>query len=594
MPKVLQWFKTGNYKVFKKFMNSYKFPLVRPACWFHFDFMSRVKTLSALTFTGVIAMTALPATADLLFSASTNKSYRASQAGLTFSGGTFDVNLRDGNATFVAGCRRTAYWRPNIPLDPCPLGSTGYLLFGNLEEQEASFANYYSIVSVIPALVIEPKSPLGARLIAAPASKLARPSGGFTDLSYGLYYNLHNGSAPEYSISRYSKSDSYSSTQRSKFESEIVRGVYQYVFPRLRQPTVPAPLKATIFQMAEGTAKLNNQVTGFDFAGILKTKFIQPGNLEGLPAGFVEFSQSRPNTVNWKGLTPSNVFAGVDRLYMSIRRMVDTQNPTTTTLDLIDDATRSPAAVFPPYLTGLDPRTQLPSPYSTSFAFPPLLRGGSRGMLQLELGRSFNTGGAAYDFSSRKFEVPIVVVNRYTDFALTNGITKADILDDSDGDGFNNMTEWILDSSPRFAGSTPEQFRAINHAIEYTPIVIDDQGGFFIFSTEVKEKQYFGFTVDQKLQTIPSVQYTLQRSFDGGRTWSTFVSDSKWNVFTQVYSPGQRPVLDETDTAGRVRIRVESKYDTRGRLYDPLFADFITQGPPPGIENETYRVKITR
>jgi hypothetical protein len=556
--------------------------------------MSRYKTLSVSTFTAAMAIAVLPAAAEIVFSTSTNKTYRSGPNGLVFAGGTFDVNVRDGNATYTTGCRRFAYWPPNIVGDPCPLGSTGYLLYGNVGDQEGSSANYYSIISVIPALAIEPRSPSTARLIAAPASKLPRPSGGFTDRSFGLYYNLHNGSAPEYNISIYDKSESYSANQRSKFESEIVRGVYQYVFPRLNQPTVPAPLKSTIFQMAEGTARLNNRVSGFDFARTVNNKLIKPNNADGLPPGFVEFSQSIPTTVNWQGLTPSNVFSNVDKLHVSIRRMVDPQNPSSTTLDLIDNASGSPAAVFPPYLTGRDPRVLLTSPYNTSFVFPPLLRGGSRGMLQLELSRTFNTGGVAYDFSNRKFEIPILVVNRYTDYAITNGITKANILDDTDGDGFNNMTEWILDSSARFAGSIPTIEAPRNHAIEYTTVVTNDVGGVTIITLEVKERQYYGFQVDQKLQTIPGVQYTLQRSFDGGLTWNNFVSDSKWNVFTQVYGPGQRPVLDETDTAGRVRIRVESKYDADGRIYDPLLRDFITQGPPPGIQNESYRVKITK
>jgi hypothetical protein len=527
-----------------------------------------------------MAMIALPAAAEIEFSTSTNKTYRAGLNGLLFTGGTFDVSLRDGNGVYASGCRRAFYWSPNTR-DSCPLGATGFLRYGNLDDEEVGAASYYSIISVIPAVVIEPRTPLAARLISAPASKLPRPSGGFGDRSYGLNYNLHANSVSEYNISIYEKTESYSADQRSKFESEIVKGVYQYVFPRLKQPTVPASLNTTIYQMAEGTAKINNQVTGFDFAKTLKNKLIQPNNPDGLPAGFVEFSQSMPTTVNWQGLTPSNVLANVDKLHISIRRMVDPLNPSSTTLDLIDDASGSPAAIFPPYLTGREPRVLLTSPYNTSFVFAPILRGGSRGMLQLELSRTFKTGNVTYDFSNRKFEIPILVVNRYTDYALRSGITKAKIADDTDGDGFDNMTEWILDSNARFAGSIPAIEAPMNHRIE--------------FSTRgIKEKQYYGFQIDKKLLTIPAVQYTLQRSFDGGGTWHNFVSDAKWNVFTQVYSPGQSPVLDETDTAGRERIRVESKYDSDGKIYNPALRDSITQGPPPDIQNESYRVLITK
>jgi hypothetical protein len=309
----------------------------------------------------------------------------------------------------------------------------------------------------------------------------------------------------------------------------------------------------------------------------------------------VELNYWRANAITWQGLTPSDVFSNVDRLHFSIRRMTDPLNPVTTTLDLVDDGSQFPSAVFPEIRSGLDPRITLASPFVSSYSIPPTLRGGSRGMVQVELSRSFNTGGAAYDFSTRKFELPVLVVNRYTDYALLNGIAKANILDDTDGDGFNNLTEWTLNSNARFAGSVPPALVAKNNPIQYTEVVTLDLGGIFFVELLVKEYQYYGFQVDKKLQTIPGIQYTLQRSLDGGRTWNDFVTDANWVVDSnRSYQPGQRPYLDESDTAGREIIRVESKYDSTGFYYPTGVPVGILQGPPPGVQNESYRVKITQ
>lgn len=546
-----------SYKVFESFMNSYKIRLVRPWLRFQPTQMLRFKTLSLPILTAAIAASVVPASADLVFSTSTNKSYREVGKGLSFTGGTYEVFLRDGNFTYQSGCVRADYWRPNIPMDPCPLGSTGFLLYGALDNIQET-GSYFSVIQVISALAVEPRRPDLVSLIAAPASKLPRPSKGFADNSYALYYNLHLGSAPEYVISSYKKSSQYSSAQRSKFESEIVKGVYKYTFPRLKLPDIPAPVSATIFPMAEGTAKLNNKVSGFDFDGVLKKKIIKLGNLDGLPPGFVELSFLKPNTLIWKGLTPADVYSNVDQLYFSIRVM---ENPAdlSSTLDLVDNVTGSPQAIFPPYITGGNPRIRLASPYVTSFVVPPILEGGARGVVQLELSRAFNTGGVAYDFSNRKFEIPIIIVNRYTDYAEIKGIPKANILDDTDEDGFNNLNEWILSSDANVSGSVPTPPRA---------------GTFGAFN------QQYGFEIRKKLLTVPAVNYILQRSFDNGVTWNNFVSDGKWTV-TQVDTPAG---TGGDNIPARSVIRVESKF------YD---ANGINQVRPPGTENETYRVKIT-
>jgi hypothetical protein len=166
-------------------------------------------------------------------------------------------------------------------------------------------------------------------------------------------------------------------------------------------------------------------------------------------------------------------------------------------------------------------------------------------VIELELDRSFQTGGVTYDFSDRKFQIPVIIVNRYSEYAELRFGDKTKligILDDFDGDGYNNLNEWILESRADDSASIPlAPVAAIQN--------IDD----FPF-------QYFGFTVEKQRGTVPKVNYTLQRSFNLGKTWSEFVSDANWIV---------------TETA------------------DGYTVESATGVQPPDTGDDIYRVKIT-
>ena len=502
--------------------------------------MIRNKTLSLPLVSALLASAVAPAQADVALTLSSHKTYRQTKTGSTdFRGGRFDISLRDGNGIYL--CARDAYWPPNIPLDPCPGGSTAYILFGDLDPEYPNAGPYFWMTEVIPALIIEPRRPDLCILHAAPASKLPRPYGGFKDSSYGLYYNLHEANVTESVISRYDNNRTYSDKQRGKFEDEIVPGVYHYSFPRLGNPVLRVPVSPVIYPIAEGFAKKNNQKTG--------VQFIQTEN--GFSGGFMELSYVRPNVVKWKGFSPTVVFPTVDNLYFSMRFLSDPKDPLSETTTLDSKRLESPASFFPSYVSGGDPRILLANPFVSSFTLPPVFLGGSRAVIELELERGFQTGGVTFDLSSRKFQIPVIIINRYSEYAELRFGTKTKnvaILDDYDKDGFNNLTEWILESRADDSASVPKN---------PVPTVHD-----FVTNADglILDPGYYGFTVVKRQGTRPNVNQILQVSTNGGKSWKELTSNAAWLV---------------TETPGE--IRVESK----------------TFGPPAGTATDLYRMKVT-
>lgn len=513
--------------------------------------MTRFKTLSLPLVSGLLASSVMPTAADVAMTLSSNITYRQTKKGtVAFRGGDFDVRVRDGNGIYVSGCYDSQYWPPN-PLIACSGGSTGQVIFGSPDD---AFGPYFWFTDVIPAVAIEPREPELCLLKAAPASKLPRPDGGFKDSSYGLYYNLHVSPFRESVITRYDYNRTYSSKQLGKFQEEIVPGVYHYAFPRLKNSKLTVPISPVIYPMAEGYTKKNNQKVGVKFTA----------NDRWTKAGFMELSYNKANVIKWSGFSPSAVFPGVDGLYFSMRFLSNPKDPLSDVTYTNPDTGESPASFFPTFVNGADPRVRLTNPFVDSFTIPPVFPGGSKAVIELELDRSFQTGFVTYDFSTRKFQIPVVIVDRYTDYAEMRfgSLTKkyTGILDDYDKDGFNNLNEWILDSRAEDSTSIPEELLAENHPAELT---ITDY-----------VPQYFGFTVSKKHGTVPLVKYTLQRSTNKGITWKKFESTAVWTV-----------------TETKDGFVVESMFVDDNGTPNNLFDDFW--GQPPGTEGDLYRLKIT-
>lgn len=505
---------------------------------------------------GLLAATsALPLAAQVSFSLSTTKTFRQlAGSKILFRGGEFTSYANDGTIIIVPGCDSRNYFPPGLP-GPCVLGTTGFVSFGNAES--TPIQNPYLVVTGLrPAVIFEPDAADRIRLTAAPASKLPRPAAGFTDASLSLYYDLTTFNIQEYKVSSYYQVRKYSNTQLALFNSEIVPGAYHYSFPRLGAPNLVAPLAAVIYPMVEGYAKLNNRWTGFYFSNV-------NGNV-WTPRGCVQLSYLRPNTFTWTGLTTSLVYPAVDSLYFSIKAL---RNPA----DPANSEVVSGYAIFPGFADTAAPESRilLPDPYRTTFTTPPILPGGTIGMAQVELVRNMQTGGVTYDFSKRIFQIPVEVVDSYTDFVALymKGAKNTGILMDNDGDGYNNLTEWILNSDPLVSGNIPVApdpvaFQAVD-AFGPTPV-----------------GSYFGFDVNVRNGTVPTVTYTLQRSKNNGVTWEPFVTDLQWSV---------ERVTTVTRGITTTKIQVRSLV-----LVNPVTADttnFFVE--PPGTAAHIYRVLIT-
>lgn len=506
------------------------------------------KTLSLPVLAALIASSTGMAKADIALYLSSEATYRQKKdSAPDFYGGTFVAQLRDGAGVVVGGCARPLYWPPNIPLDPCPGGSTAYVLFGTALETNPG--PYFWMTDVIPALVVQSRRPELCLLKAAPASDLPRPYAGFKDDSLGIYYNLLDpANVREHVITRYDFTRNYKAGQRQKLEDEIVPGVYHFTFPRLNNPTIKVPISPTIYPMPEGLAEKNNQKVGVRINE----------NKNWTKSGFMELSYIKPNTIQWSGFDPSVVYAGVDTLYFSLRYLTNPDDPTST-VSYYDPVRREqPASVFPSYVSGSDPRIQLVTPYVTSFTLPPVFRSGTTAVVELELQRGFATGGVSFDLSNRKFQIPIMIVNRYTDYQdlrFPQTTKKTALLDDYDNDGFNNLTEWILGSRGEDPQSTPVNPVPIAHAA-----VINS-------NLEIVDPEYFGFTVIKQRQTRPkNIRQILQYSTNGGKTWKRMRTDANWLV---------------TETAGD--IRVESR----------IYSEGLIPVQPPDAVGHIYRMKVT-
>ena len=491
--------------------------------------MIRTQTLSLSLASVLLATAVLPVQAEVAMQLNTRKTYRQNKHGdVLFRGGSFDVVVRDGNA-IISGCVLPFYVPPN---PACILGTTGFVIYGSPTPNDRG--PYFAFSEVIPAIILEPRRPELCLLQAAPPSDLPRPFSGFKDSSFGIYYNLHDSvSVREYVITRYDTSRNYSDKQLKKFENEIVPGVYHYQLPRLKNPVLKVNINPVIYPITEGYAEKNNKKFGVRYNTTRWTK-----------KGFMELSYIRPNIIEWSGFSPTTTYPTVDRLYFSMRYMKNHKNPQSE-LIFTDPLGQGPASYFPSFVTGGDPRVLLANPFVTSFTLPPIFKSGETSVIELELDRSFQTGGVTYDFSDRKFQIPVIVVNRYSEYAdlrFGDKTKLTGILDDFDGDGYNNLNEWILESRADDSASIP---LAPVAAIQ----IIDD----FPF-------QYFGFTVEKQRGTVPKVNYTLQRSFNLGKTWSEFVSDANWIV---------------TETA------------------DGFTVESATGVQPPDTGDDIYRVKIT-
>lgn len=546
--------------------------------------MFRRKTHALLLIAAISGSVALPAAAQVDFFLSTNKTYRQ-QEGTSgnwnsysnFEGGNLRADLSDGSIVYVGGCVWDSYVPANSTI-VCPGGSTAFITFGTLEAAQFNEQPYYWVTEIQPAIIVEPRFPQLCQLVAAPVSDLRRPLGGFVDDSFGIYYNLHTTEVQEYLISRYDFRRRYNADQRNAFEKQIVPGVYHYEFPRLDNPLLAARISPIVYPMPEGPKKINNQKSGVLFNTKGPWKGDKRYSNRWNRRGFYELSYIYPNTIRWSGFNPSEVYPAVDNLYISLRYLSKPSDPKSD-VTYTSPTGRNPASIFPSFTDAGDPRVLLTNPFVQEFTLPPIFTSGTKGVIELELDRDLNTSAISRDLSTRRFRLPFMIVNYYKEFKDLffgeggKNQKQKRLLKDYDKDGFNNLTEWILETGPTDPDSFPDIF-PFNHP-EQAPARLNEKiteflfGEFgFFFSDEAIA--WYGYALEKQRKTVPAVKYILQRSTNGGKTWRRMREDDNWFVINN-----------------RTYIGFASKHYTQATVDTPP-APLI----PPGTAGHQYRIKI--
>ncbi|WP_193210460.1 hypothetical protein [Luteolibacter marinus] len=149
--------------------------------------------------------------------------YQESALKVRFDSGELNLILRDG-LVVLAPCSvdpQLFFFTPSIP---CPLGATGFIAQGDVDRDGVRDDNqYWSVATVVPALLIEPSRQDLVQLFAAPPSKLPRPLQNFRDDSLVAFYDISTPTVRHFDQSRYEFVRRYGSVRQ--VETTIARGL---------------------------------------------------------------------------------------------------------------------------------------------------------------------------------------------------------------------------------------------------------------------------------------------------------------------------------------------------------------------------------
>lgn len=278
----------------------------------------------------VALLTAASARADVFMGMSVNKAWEQIDATrLNFLGGELDLFLRDGLITIDSSCVTQPQLFPFSPSDipPCPLGSTAFIAAGDVDRDGRRDDNqYWSVLSVVPALAVEPFRPELCQLYSAPPSKLPRPLQNFRDDGVLTFYNTNQADMRQYDQSRYELIRNYGSVQQRETVTAtgtIVADGTVFVFVTIEGVALPAipvtveenntPMEwaarvaAALLQVREITDLYTITVGGFLNNEITLTETVANGNDSTLniaisnppfPAPIVNFSLPITSSVN--------------------------------------------------------------------------------------------------------------------------------------------------------------------------------------------------------------------------------------------------------------------------------------------------------
>jgi hypothetical protein len=165
----------------------------------------------------------------------------------------------------------------------------------------------------------------------------------------------------------------------------------------------------------------------------------------------------------------------------------------------------------------------LPSALNQGYTLPPdMFAAGDTGVLQLRMDRTLGTSSIAFDTSTHIFAVAVRFVDTYTGFALRafpTGSNSALWLPnaDFDGDGFSNIVEFAMQTSPTSATSFP-------------PVLAPTDVGGMV-----------SFKVTKRPDAV--VNYSIAVSFMGGTPVTITAKNPDWDII-------------ETSTEYEVRTKV--------------------------------------
>ncbi len=498
-----------------------------------------------------------------------------SGASMQFRRGLMNVNLRDGSA-WAVGCFGLAPLPQYIPegVIGCPLGTTGYVAFGD-GDGDGLFddAGFWSLSSIGPATLIEPFQEGLCSMIAAPPSQLPRTLSNFQDQSWLIYYNLHTATILEYVVTEYDLDREYAAGAIGwqKMDKELVTGQYVFSFPLRNRPVQSVPVAVTHHAMPEGYG-LHHRYPKEDFHFVGGT---WDSN------GFYLMDPNLGGTISWTGNNVGNVSPSADVLRFMILDELPLRDPASPmrTFDIgaydqredaalfwdllldIDDLDPTvdignddnpnvytpyedddeflPAVEFPPTRVPL----QIPSPYTQQYSLAPgFFRAGEQKVIQVRFDRILGTTSAAYDSSVRLFHANVRFVNTYAGYASLKFPSGEDPLltaanGDYDGDGVSNIDEMTVGTDPADDADVPVPLAA----------TADEEGDTVSFTYELAPDVHVN-------------DYLLITDTGTNQTWKVSATNSNWIVTRETeVQIVEDPVTDREFAHTIVTVTVRSR-----------------------------------
>lgn len=381
--------------------------------------------------------------AAALLTFSDTKSYmRSGLRDYEFEGGALNLNLNDGSVTIVGCLNNGTPFGRVFPWIGCPLGTTAFIVAGDIDGDGVRDTGTYWSVSPAPerAINVAPGETERIRMVAAPPSELPRPldGGEWEDTGVVIWYNVLDPPIEEYEITRYSTSRVYEPTELERQFAEIVPGSYKFEFPRLNDDLRTFPISVDHLEMIEAWPGRGHIPEAGDFAALNDDDWREETKtLEVDPRLFYKFE--------WRGFSHNSTLPG-DQTFFS---MIDPFS------DLV---------VYPPYGPAVDPSERFPELISTPSSFfdlgPNFFEPGDEVIAQITYTRNFSSTANSSDTSRREFRWPVKFIDSYEGFALSAFPPGSDENMwaeefDFDDDGFTNLEEFAMQTAPGDPASVP-------------------------------------------------------------------------------------------------------------------------------------------